>query len=171
VALLRRFEHSQGGTVAEVRTLMAAGLPQQAAQALHRLRGVAANLGATEVARLTAHAEAALHNDADSLAMPAALQQLERALELVTRTARQLRAPEQQVPPSNTPPPDLAQKLAELQSLLQNNNLKALEHFEALRPALLVADQARALTEAVESLNFKAAHKMVEEMLQRKESA
>jgi PAS domain S-box-containing protein len=171
VALLRRFEHSQGGTVAEVRTLLAAGLPQQAAQALHRLRGVAANLGATEVARLTAHAEAALHNDADSLAMPAALQQLERALELVTRTARQLRAPEQQVPASNTPPPDLAQKLAELQSLLQNNNLKALEHFEALRPALLVADQARALTEAVESLNFKAAHKMVEEMLQRKESA
>jgi PAS domain S-box-containing protein len=171
VALLRRFEHSQGGTVAEVRTLMATGQRRQAAQALHRLRGVAANLGAADVARLTAHAEAALHNDADSLAVPAALKQLEQALELVIRTARQLRAPEEQVPASDTSRSDLAQKLAELQSLLQNNNLKALEHFQQLRPAIAAAEQARALAEAVESLNFKAAHKMVEEMLQRKESA
>ena len=171
VALLKRFEHSQGGTVAEVRALLAAGQRQQAAQALHRLRGVAANLGATDVARLTAHSEAALHDDADSLAVSAALKQLELALELVNRTARQLRAREQNIPTSNTPTPDLALKLAELQSLLQNNNLKALEHFQALRPALVAVEQARALAEAVETLNFKAAHQMVEDMLQRKESA
>ena len=103
--------------------------------------------------------------------MPAALGRLEQALELVTRTARQLRAPEPKIPESNAELPDLAQKLAELQSLLQNNNMKALEHFQALRPALTLPDEARALAEAVETLNFKAAYKMVEDMLQRKESA
>jgi CheY-like chemotaxis protein/HPt (histidine-containing phosphotransfer) domain-containing protein len=173
VALLKRFEHSQGGTVTEVRALLAAGQRQPAAQALHRLRGVAANLGAADVARLTAHAEAALHahDGGDSLAVPGALKRLEQALELVSRTARQLRAPEQDIPASNTSDPDLVLKLAELQSLLQNNNLKALEHFQALRPALGDPEQALALAEAVETLNFKAAYQMVDKMLQRKESA
>ncbi len=171
-ALLKRFERSQGGAVGEVRQLLSAGQRQQAAQVLHRLRGVAANLGATEVARLGAAAESVLLDDAaDSLAVPAALNRLEQALTLVTRTARTLAPPPQELPVSNTPPSDLAQKLAELQGLLQNNNLKALEHFKALRPALASASQAQALGEAVETLNFKAARQMVEDMLQRKESA
>jgi two-component system sensor histidine kinase/response regulator len=169
VGLLKRFERSQGSTVAEVRALLAANQRQQAVQALHRLRGVAANLGAAEVARLTAHAENAMR-DADGQAVPAALKQLELALAMVGRTVRQLQAPTQKFHSNNTPPPDLVQKLAELQSLLQNNNMKALEHFHALRPAL-PSDQAQALAEAVESLNFKAAHQMVEDLLQRKESA
>ncbi|MYM26466.1 hypothetical protein GTP46_27945, partial [Duganella sp. FT135W] len=137
-----------------------------------KLRGVAANLGAADVARLTAAAEAVLHDPAaDTLALPAALNRLEQALELVTRTARNLAAPRHEMAESNTDTPDLEQKLAELQSLLQNNNLKALEHFRALRPALASAGQAQALGEAVETLNFKVARQMVEEMLQRKESA
>ena len=171
-ALLKRFEQSQGGAVGEVRRLLASGQRQQAAQVLHRLRGVAANLGASEVARLSAAVEAVLHDGAaDTLALPAALGRLEQALDLVTRTARGLAAPAHTIPQSNTPVPELAQKLAELQSLLQNNNLKALDHFRALRPALASAGQAQALGEAVETLNFKAARLMVEEMLQRKESA
>ncbi|WP_229207622.1 MULTISPECIES: PAS domain-containing protein [unclassified Duganella] len=171
-ALLKRFEQSQGGAVNEVRALLGAHQRQQAEQVLHRLRGVAANLGATDVARLSAAAEAILQDaSADSLAMPAALNRLEQALGLVTRTARNLATPTQNIPTSNTEPSDLAQKLAELQSLLQNNNLKALEHFRALRPSLASAEQAQALSEAVETLNFKAARQMVEEMLQRKESA
>jgi PAS domain S-box-containing protein len=170
--LLKRFEQSQGGAVNEVRALLSAGQRQPAAQVLHKLRGVAANLGATDVARLTADAEAVLHDPAaDTLALPAALNRLEQALALVTRTARGLAAPRHDIPTSNTETPDLEQKLAELQSLLQNNNLKALEHFRALRPALASAGQAQALGEAVETLNFKVARQMVEEMLQRKESA
>jgi CheY-like chemotaxis protein/HPt (histidine-containing phosphotransfer) domain-containing protein len=171
-SLLKRFEQSQGNAVNAVRAMLAAGQRQPAAQALHKLRGVAANLGATDVARLTADAEAVLHDAAaDSLALPAALNRLEQALELVTRTARNLAAPTHSIPDGNTPTPDLEQKLAELQSLLQNNNMKALEHFRALRPALASAGQAQALGEAVDTLNFKLARQMVEEMLQRKESA
>jgi len=171
-ALLKRFEQSQGGTVNEVRAMLSAGQRQPAAQALHKLRGVAANLGASDVARLTAAAEAVLHDPAaDSLALPAALNRLEQALELVARSARNLAAPTQHTSDNHTDTPDLAQKLAELQGLLQNNNLKALEHFRALRPALASAGQAQALAEAVETLNFKLARQMVQEMLQRKESA
>jgi PAS domain S-box-containing protein len=171
-SLLKRFEQSQGNAVNAVRAMLAAGQRQPAAQALHKLRGVAANLGASDVARLTADAEAVLHDPAaDSLALPTALNRLEQALELVTRTARNLAVPAHSIPDSNIPTPDLEQKLAELQSLLQNNNMKALEHFRALRPALASAGQAQALGEAVDTLNFKLARQMVEEMLQRKESA
>nr|WP_229223493.1 PAS domain-containing protein [Duganella sp. sic0402] len=170
--LLKRFDQSQGGAVAEVRALLGANQRQRAAEVLHRLRGVAANLGAIDVARLAGTAESVLHDaSADSLAMPSALNRLEQALDLIARTARNLAAPVQNVPLSNTPPPDLALKLAELQGLLQNNNLKALEHFQELRPALVSIAQAQALGEAVETLNFKAARLMVEEILQRKESA
>jgi len=171
VALLKRFEQSQGGTVSEVKALLAAGQRQQAAQSLHRLRGVAANLGAGEVASLSAVVEAALRQDADAAALLAALAPLEQALQRVAAGARQLSAPASDLPSSNTAAHDLPQKLAELQSLLQNNNLKALEHFQQLRPALSAAEPVRALAEAVETLNFKAAQKMVEDMLQRKESA
>ncbi|MES2161602.1 MAG: PAS domain-containing protein [Pseudomonadota bacterium] len=170
VALLKRFEQSQGDTVAEVRALLAAGQRQQAAQSLHRLRGVAANLGAIEVAGLGANVEAVLHQaDPEPAALHAALDQLAAALQRLTAAARLLAAPD--IPPSNTVTHDLPQKLAELQCLLQNNNLKALEHFRALRPALAATAQADALAEAVETLNFTVAQKMVADMLQRKDSA
>jgi 2-polyprenyl-6-methoxyphenol hydroxylase-like FAD-dependent oxidoreductase len=143
---------------------------QPAAQVLHRLRGVAANLGAADVARLTAAAEAVLHDGAaDSLAMPAALSRLEQALELVVRTARNLqhlnRKKFRQAGAGRTDATTGA-----LHALLQNNNLKALELFRALRPALAPPGRRRP-GEAVDTLNFKAARLIVEQMLQRKESA
>ncbi len=169
-ALLKRFEQSQGDTVAEVRALLAAGQRPQAAQSLHRLRGVAANLGATQIAGLSANVEALLHHPApEPGALHAALEQLAAALQRLTAAARQLAAPD--IPSSNTVTHDLPQKLAELQCLLQNNNLKALEHFRALRPALAATAQTGALAEAVETLNFTVAQSMVADMLQRKDSA
>jgi HPt (histidine-containing phosphotransfer) domain-containing protein len=177
VALLKRFEQSQGRAVDEVRTLLAGGDTVLASQALHRLRGVAANLGAREVARLAGAAETALQAGAgrpDAASDPAlqnTLNALERALELVAGGARAVQTSSSTFTISNTIMHDLPQKLAELQGLLQNNNLKALEHFQELRPALATVEQAVALAEAVETLNFKVAQKMVEDILQRKESA
>jgi two-component system sensor histidine kinase/response regulator len=103
--------------------------------------------------------------------LQAALNALEQRAGIVADGARTLSASAEDMPASNTPDTDLPQKLAELQSLLQNNNMKALEHFQQLKPALATAEHAGALAEAVETLNFKAAHQMVEDMLQRKESA
>ena len=172
-ALLRRFEQSQGGTVDEVRALLADGQPRQATQALHRLRGVASNLGAGDVARLSALVETALHqgSEAGDGALATALDQLATALGVVTASIRGMAAADQDMPVGNTDASDLPQKLAELQSLLQNNNLKALEHFRDLRPTLAATAQSSALAEAVETLDFSTAAKLLENMLQRKESA
>ena len=181
--LLKRFEHTNGGTVDEVRALLAAGQRQTAGQLLHRLRGVAANLGAAAVARLTAQAEAALHqHDSDapdapadasahSPALRAALAALEQAIGVVTAGVRALAESATPAPAPQPAAHDLAQMLAELQELLQNNNLKALTHFQTLRPALADHAGAQALADAVETLNFKDAERMVEDLLQRKESA
>jgi CheY-like chemotaxis protein len=164
-ALLRRFEQSQGGTVDEVRALLAGGQRQQAAQALHRLRGVAS--------RLSALAETALHHDNGTAGggLDTVLDQLAASLAVVTASVRGMASTDQDIPAGNTDGSDLPQKLAELQGLLQNNNLKALEHFRELRPALAAAAQSGALAEAVETLDFSTAAKLVDIMLQRKESA
>ncbi|SEN91828.1 PAS domain S-box-containing protein [Duganella sp. CF517] len=172
-ALLRRFEQSQGGTVDEVRALLAGGRREQAAQALHRLRGVAANLGAGDVARLSALIETALHhgNAAGGGALDATLDQLAAALGVITAAVRGMAWVGPDMPSGNTNLVDLPVKLAELQSLLQNNNLKALEHFRELRPAIAGMAQADALAEAVGALDFSTADRLVDIMLQRKESA
>ncbi|MET0320692.1 MAG: Hpt domain-containing protein, partial [Duganella sp.] len=170
-ALLKRFERTHGDTVLEVRAALGAGQRQPADQALHRLRGVAGNLGANEVARLTAHVETALREHRPEAALQAALDQLAAALDTVCAGARSLNVDDQVIPTSNTAQSELPLKLAELQGLLQNNNLKALEHFRALRPALAELDHAAALADAVESLNFDAAGRLVEAMMQRKDSA
>ena len=169
-ALLRRFERTHGDTVLDVRAALGAGQRQAAAQLLHRLRGVAANLGATEVARLTASAEAALHGDHPDLALHGALDALQLALTTVVTGARAINVIEETIPTSNTSLDELAQTLAELQGLLQNNNLKALEYVRALRPALAEQEHA-ALADAVDSLNFDAAARLVQAIMQRKDSA
>ena len=172
VALFKRFEQTQGGTVTEVRTQLAAGQRQLAAQSLHRLRGVAANLGATQVAGLTAEAEAILHRDhADPAALDTALTVLDQALQRLAAGARQLSVSTDSLPQGNPIAHDLPQKLAELHSLLQNNNLKALDVLRQLRPALADAAGWSALAEAVETLDFAAAQAIVADMLYRKDSA
>ena len=123
------------------------------------------------MARLTAGAEAALHGNHPDLALHAALDLLQQALATVIGGARTIDLAEENIPTSNTSPDQLAQKLADLQSLLQNNNLKALENFRALRPALAELEHAAALAEAIDSLNFDAAGQLVQAMMQRKDSA
>ncbi|KQQ40308.1 hybrid sensor and regulator [Duganella sp. Leaf126] len=165
-ALLKRFERTQGDAVLAVRAALVAGEDQTARQLLHRLRGVAANLGANEVARMAAQVECALHaNHADS-AVHAALDQLATALAVVADGIRLLNVDEQIIPYSNTDRAELVQKLAHLQSLLQNNNLKALEDFAALRPALADMEHAVPLAQAVDNLDFDAAAALVHAIMQ-----
>jgi len=175
LGLLKRFEQSHGGAVDEVRALLATQQRPAARQLLHRLRGVAANLGAAAVARLTAQVEAELHPDndtpGDAPSLRQALSALEQAVHLVLDGVR---ASAPAPVPASAPAAavhDLPQKLAELQKLLQNNNLKALAHFQSLRPALPATAASQALADAVETLNFKEAERLVDDLLQRKESA
>ncbi len=239
-ALLRRFAASNGDTVAELRTLLAEARRDEAKLLLHRLRGVAGNLGARDVARHCARAEAALGalatdtvatprraeaetaskanaaafgaatgvNDVPAPAAatgsqrpatatgaalavspeesPGALEAaLEESLGALEAALAVVRAGIDALPASASASasatlPDgidldsaaLKLVLAEFQTLLQNNNLHALERFHALRPALAARHcDGEALAAALETLDFPRAHRLVDELLQRKDWA
>ncbi|MES2257616.1 MAG: PAS domain-containing protein [Pseudomonadota bacterium] len=176
VGLLKRFENSQGGTVADVRTLLASDKRHGAAQLLHRLRGVAANLGARDIANFSAQAEVAL-NEAREADLALLLTALDQSIDIVTAAARTLPLPlpaaSHGAEAGGEYDANLPQALAELVSLLENNNMKALTHFQAMRPALDhgAHETVLALANAIETLDFAAAEKLVHDMLKRKDKA
>ena len=173
LALLKRFENSQGDAVEETRRLLAAGQAQQAAQLLHRVCGVAANLGATHVASLAGAAEKAL-KAAPPQATASLLQQLENAMSEVIVAARTLPLPRSEplAAAHGDGQIDLPAGLAELLVLIRNNNLKALARFHALHPAIQQSDReaALAMANAIETLNFSEAEKLVLDQLKREEN-
>jgi PAS domain S-box-containing protein len=171
-AVFKRFESSQGRVVDEVRALLAAGDRIRAGQLIHRLRGVAANLGATEVADHALDLEQALRFD-DEAALALRLARLEGALATVLEAARELPIDEAAAPQETGPAADgmdepaLRDALAHLRDLLQNNNMKAMGAFETLRPALarLAPEAVPPLADAVLTLRFEAAAALVEHMI------
>ncbi len=174
VVLFKRFESSQGETLDEVRTLLKRGDRQNAIQLVHRLRGVAANLGASELAALAFDFEHALRSAAEGELM-IRLGALDRALQQVFDTARTLAQPA--VTGAQGPlqdPVQLDAALAELAGFLQNNNLKAMAAFDTLRPALeaaLAPATVTALGEAIATLGFASAASQVQDILNRKGAA
>jgi HPt (histidine-containing phosphotransfer) domain-containing protein len=173
-AVFRRLESSQGGTLDEVRGKLAADDRQGAQQLVHRLRGVAANLGATEVAALALEFEQALRS-ADDAALALRLSRLDAALQVVLDAARELDA-QGTAPPAPLPNARAAQRedLLVLLDFLHNSNLKAMAKFDALRPALagmLDAAAEAALADAIGTLRFEAAAALLEDVLSRKMEA
>lgn len=176
-ALLKRFERSQGDAVHAIRGFLDAGDRERAGQAAHRLRGVAANLGAIDVARLALELEQALRLD-ETAALAPRLVRLEAALQLVLDGARALPGPD-------APPPDAAaatpahdraglqRALAHLLDLLHNNNMKAIAQFDTVRPALAQSAPAAlpALADAVALLDFEAAARLVRGILDMEANA
>jgi CheY-like chemotaxis protein len=175
LALLKRFENSQGDAVEDTRRLLAAGQTRQAAQLLHRVCGVAANLGATHVASLAGAAEKALNME-QSHAAAVLLGQLELAMAKVIEAARTLPSPLRRGQPAaaarGSAPLDLGAGLADLLVLIRNNNLKALAQFHALHAAIQQSDReaALALANAIETLDFSEAEKLVLDQLKREEN-
>ena len=187
-ALFRRFEASQGGVVDEVRARLAQDDRSGAGQCMHRLRGVAANLGAAEVAQQALEVEQALRGE-DAAALALRLARLEEALAVVYGAAREL-APEAPPAPaqaqvqagaaSSAAPRsgpqegcELHAALAQLLDLLQNNNMKAIAHFDTLHPSLARVAPARTppLADAVATLRFETAAELVRAILATREDA
>jgi PAS domain S-box-containing protein len=173
-ALFKRFESSQGGAVADIRALLDAGDRASAGQAAHRLRGVAANLGATEVAGQALELERALRSE-DEAALARRLARLDAALSIVLEAARDLPTPQTTPAPAAAPEDSaiLQRELAQLLDLLHNNNMKAMAQFETLRPALarLEPGQVAPLADAVATLKFEEAAQLVRALLDTKEDA
>ena len=67
----------------------------------------------------------------------------------------------------------LRQELAQLLDLLQNNNLKAMAQFDALRPALARLEPCKEapLADAVATLRFEEAAQLVRALLEIREDA
>ncbi|SHG98274.1 response regulator [Massilia sp. CF038] len=171
VALFKRFEQSQGGTLAEVRQHLRSNERDAAVALMHRLRGVAANLGATEFAGLALEFEQAVRKDSVDILLPR-LDLLEVELAKLMVAARELQLPD--APGNNTASADsrsLDEKLANLLGLLQNNNLKALAEFDALRgqlAALAPAPMLGALADAIATLAFANAARQLKEIMDRR---
>ena len=166
-AVFRRFALTQGQAVDEIRAQVAQGERQAGARLAHRLRGVAANLGANEVAARSLHLEEALRG-ADAAQLALRLADLDAAMAQLAEAAQELDAgaPEAAAPPAGDSV--CMEALAQLLELLQNNNMKAMNAYEALRPALagvLEAGQAAALQEAVGTLRFEQAAQLVRAIL------
>nr|WP_308606136.1 response regulator [Massilia sp. DJPM01] len=174
ITLFKRFESSQGHTLDEVRALLRGEQRLEAIQRVHRLRGVAANLGASELAALAFDFEQALRG-AGSAELTVRLGALDKALQAVFDTARALPAPAAaDVQPGLQDPAQVDAALADLLSLLQNNNLKAMAAFDALRPVLdaaLAPAVMAALGDAVATLAFANAALQVQEILKRRDRA
>ena len=100
------------------------------------------------------------------------LASLDDELETVLEAARNLSLPTQ----ADSPAPlrdmdEVEDALADLLNLLQNNNLKAMGNFEALRAGLastLAPASVSALAEAIETLSFANAASQVQDILNRK---
>jgi HPt (histidine-containing phosphotransfer) domain-containing protein len=177
-AVFKRFGRSQGGVAGEVRAALAAGDRSRAGQLVHRLRGVAANLGATDVASRALELEQALRSE-DEAALELRLARLEDALAVVLDAARGL--PDEASDAADAGIPDAADEmeqrslrdaLAHLRDLLQNNNMKAMAQFESLRPHLarLAPDALPALAEAVATLRFECAADLLGRLLGKEDA-
>ncbi|OON64673.1 diguanylate cyclase [Massilia sp. KIM] len=180
-AVYARFAASREATLGELRALAHAGERVGAQQLAHRLRGVAANLGAEEVARQALALEQALR-DADQPTVVLRLAELAAAFELAASGARELDDPCPGCPPASpgARPADghdsgagadgapLHEALARLLHLLENNNMKAIAEFEALRPALAASagvDPAAALADAIGALRFERAAALARDLM------
>jgi CheY-like chemotaxis protein len=171
-ALLSRLESSQGGVLGEVRELLRRGERQLARERVHALRGVVANLGATEVAALAQDLEQAL-GEAGEAALAPQLARLESAFALVLEGARAVQvagAPAQAAPDGSRAPSEPRAGLARLLELLLTHNLKALAQFGTLQATLvrmLSEQQIAELADAIGTLRFDAAAHLVQDILDR----
>ncbi len=175
--LFIRYADGQAQTFGELREHIEAGERGPAGQLAHRLRGVSANLGATDAAE-AAHALEQALRDADDGTVRLRLADLARALDAVAATARELAPPVDRDSAPDLPAMDdgatLHDSLARLLHLLENNNMRAIAAEGALRPALALeagTQAAAALADAVATLRFDEAARQVADLMKRKDTA
>ena len=168
-SLLLRFLDGAHETLDALQARLREGERDAALALAHRLRGVAANLGAGALAGHTLALEAALHAHDDSAAA-GQLAALRAALPPLREAAHAL-APQAQAPIAA--PADTG-ALAGLLELLHNNNMRALAVHAALAPGLGALASPAALSELAEAvgmLRFEHAATLLGALLERKGDA
>jgi PAS domain S-box-containing protein len=168
--LLERLFDEFGGLAGELRQVVEAGLFDVARQQVHKLRGVAGNLGAHAVHAVAGALETVLEQSPRPVGKPpsaelllhihALLAELGAAMvRLQVASAPVLRAPRPPRPELAVPPPTFSELDALVQALRQND-LTALRLFKALADALashLENDSFARLRMGIEGLRFEQA--------------
>jgi two-component system, sensor histidine kinase and response regulator len=159
--LLLGFRETQAQAGEEIREALATGDHKRAERIAHTVRGIAGNIGAKELAAAAATVEAAFRDVSSARSEPD-LSVFETALHRVVSSIASLAEAETRSPASQ-PVHDLAEivpKLAQLESLLKNDDFDArnileelLPHFQRTRHAALF----ETLTKKVAGYDFEAA--------------
>ncbi|MFN3304455.1 MAG: CHASE domain-containing protein [Roseateles sp.] len=141
---------------------LAAMSADQAAAALHRLRGSAGLLGAERVQALAADGEARLGAGASTQDLSGLFKDLAQALGQLREAARTSLAASAPAPESGSAVlPDAPALLARLEDLLTQQDMEAADSFTRLRPWLLQhgmpADDGERLQRMIEDLDFSPA--------------
>ncbi|MBF0561983.1 MAG: response regulator [Alphaproteobacteria bacterium] len=161
MTLLDRFAATYRDGAKEVRHLLAGNKADEAAALLHRLRGVAANLGAVDIASGAKIAETAIKGGQNE-ATVAALAALEDSLTLVmgpiTSFVRQNQGADSDG--EHLPLADVLTQLQTIRDLVEGRDFQALEIFDTIRPhlsAYFLPDTLHSLTKAFDELDFTTA--------------
>lgn len=154
LARTAREEHAKGET-------------DKAARALHLLKGILANVSALEAAALAAKAESAVREEnyerADSL-----LADVVNSMEILISGINAHLATLGDEGTQETPAGALDQSVvAKFKSALRGSNIKAIDLYEELKPALMAKfgkESIESLSQSLENLKFSDALAMVEKM-------
>ena len=169
--LLFSFRRENLSLLEELRAALAGGEFELARRLVHTVKGVAGNLGASELSGAARALEPALKLEGAELERPleafaARLNEvLASVLLLGEETAPGTAAPE--TSPENAPPLDrteIARLSRQLFGLLEADNLNALGVWGELRP-LLPAEAAGALDPALQELDFREAARILGELV------
>jgi len=166
--MLRRFASAYAQGLAPVRAALQAGDREAAEREAHTLRGVAANLGATQLPALAETLEQALHDQAAHALVQQAMDALDAPLQsLVQQLAVTLEAealPAETAQVSDTERDALYWQLA---ALLRDSDAEAARflqlHGASLRGAL--STRFASLHDAVEQFDFDAALRVLQEAM------
>ena len=157
-----------------IRGALADGDSTTAGRLAHQIKGVAGNLGATELFEAAGSLESAIRTAADAEAVEAALERFSKALGRV-REAAALETPSTERPPAKDADGTLDRELveealAELSGLIQRNNPRSLDRIDALADQLdghPAADSLPDLTDRLEQFDFRGASAVLAEIDRR----
>jgi signal transduction histidine kinase/CheY-like chemotaxis protein len=156
-ALLRRFADSQATVVGDIRAALLAKDTPTAQRLAHSLKGAAANLGISNLAELAGKAESAVDSDQG---VPLALEALSHSLDFSLEAIRSA-LPKEAAPDSSAvaakDPAAVAQPLAQLKKLLDNDDGDAADFILDARPNLykvLTPAEIDTLTEHISNFAY-----------------
>jgi two-component system sensor histidine kinase/response regulator len=146
INLLRRFARTQASVIRDIRTALVDGRHADAERAAHTLKGVAGSLGARQLQGEAGAVEAALRRGLDAEELKRVLEPAERTLEALVSALLAALPPEVQVapPPSTAAREALQAAVRRLEELLSQDDMEAVDVFDAAAPMLTAAFGERA---------------------------